>query len=85
MTDEEVWVRAWAAVASSVGGKLPDCERYADACLAQYRGRQRTGVFDAPQESPSQQTKDISKKQDAIARAIITSEMSLTSGEGRAR
>jgi len=39
MSESEVWVRAWVAVAGSVGGKLPDCERYADACLKQYRNR----------------------------------------------
>jgi hypothetical protein len=85
MTDEEVWVRAWVAVAASVGGKLSDCERYADACLAQYRDRQRNGIFDVQQESSSQQTKAIAKKQDAIARATATSEMSLMGGEGPAR
>jgi len=39
LVDGEVWLRAWVAVAGSVGGKLADCERYADACLAQYRKR----------------------------------------------
>jgi len=39
MSEQEVWVRAWVAVASSVGGKLPDCERYADECRRQFVAR----------------------------------------------
>lgn len=39
MSDEEVWLRAWVAVAASVGGKIVDCDRYADTCLKHFKER----------------------------------------------
>lgn len=36
---EEVWLRAWLAVAGTFNGKAPDCTRYADDCLAQFDKR----------------------------------------------
>lgn len=39
MSEQEVWLRAWLAVAGTFNAKLPDCTRYADACLAGFRER----------------------------------------------
>jgi hypothetical protein len=36
---EEVWLRAWAAVASSFNAKSADCTRYADTCLKEFDER----------------------------------------------
>jgi hypothetical protein len=36
---EDVWLRAWAAVANTINGKAPDCTRYADICLAEFDKR----------------------------------------------
>lgn len=44
--DEEVWLRAWLAVASCFNGKAPDCTRYADTCLADFKQRFRTSTAD---------------------------------------
>jgi len=39
ISDQEIWMRAWVAVASTFNAKAPDCTRYADACLKDYRER----------------------------------------------
>lgn len=41
LAEEEVWLRAWLVVAACFNAKLPDCTRYADACLEQFRDRFR--------------------------------------------
>lgn len=39
MTHEEVWMNAWCAVAGAFNSKVPDCDRYADACLEAFEQR----------------------------------------------
>lgn len=36
---DEVWLRAWLAVAGCLNGKSEDCTRYADKCVEEYRKR----------------------------------------------
>jgi len=36
---EEVWLRAWLAVAGTFNSKASDCTRYADACLRDFQER----------------------------------------------
>lgn len=38
-TDPEIWLQAWLVVAGTFNAKLPDCDRYADHCLAEFRKR----------------------------------------------
>jgi hypothetical protein len=46
---EEVWARAWAAVASGWNTKAPDATRYADICLKEFDER-----FPAPKPLETQ-------------------------------
>lgn len=39
MGREEIWLRAWCAVAGAFNSKPADCGRYADACLKAFDER----------------------------------------------
>lgn len=51
MSDGEIWLRVWTAVASSFNAKVHDCTRYADHCLADYRERFPPPEPDAAEEA----------------------------------